>query len=188
MKRGVTGVGGQVLLPGAPSHSLPLSGVRSCIWEIGVITLPAKNHEGADWGGTWGTRALDLWQPSSRQGLQPRLWCRLGGRVCSGARPAPPLSWAAHLLQRGLPQSRPRARLRALQPAGALPVAAGRHLCLLRGHAAPPGPGRGAPRARGQRPAGAPLGRWGAPPGWSGGWHSWGREHLQGSERGSGGI
>nr|XP_019571597.1 PREDICTED: kiSS-1 receptor isoform X2 [Rhinolophus sinicus] len=127
------------------------------IW-VGVITLPAKNHEGADWGGTWGTRALDLWQPSSRQGLQPRLWCRLGGRVCSGARPAPPLSWAAHLLQRGLPQSRPRARLRALQPAGALPVAAGRHLCLLRGHAAPPGPGRGAPRARGQRPAGAPLG------------------------------
>lgn len=65
MKRRVTGVGGQVLLPCAPSHSLPLSGVWSCIWEIGVITLPAKNHEAADWGGTWGTRALDLWQPSS---------------------------------------------------------------------------------------------------------------------------
>ncbi|XP_045847027.1 kiSS-1 receptor isoform X3 [Meles meles] len=66
----------------------------------------------------------------------------LCGRVGAGPRSAPPLARAPHLLQRGVPQPRPRARVRALQPAGALPAAPGRHLRLLRGHAAPLGPPR----------------------------------------------
>ncbi|XP_045687479.1 kiSS-1 receptor isoform X3 [Phyllostomus hastatus] len=90
--------------------------------------------------------------------FQLRLWCRLRSRVGSGARSAPPLAGAAHLLQRGLSQPRSRARFCTLQPAGTLPAAAGRHLCLLRGHASPPGPGRRASGACGQRPAGAAAG------------------------------
>lgn len=73
---------------------------------------------------------------------------RACGRVCPCARPAPPHAGAAHLLQRGLPQPRPGARLRSLQPAGALPATAGRHLCLLRGHAARPAPADGALQVR----------------------------------------
>ena len=109
--------------------------------------------------GTGETGALAPSRPLfPRQGLQPSLWCRLGGRIRAGARPTPPLARTAHLLQRGLPQPRPRARLRSLQPAGALPAAAGRHLCLLRGHASPPGPGGRAPGAYGRLPAGARMG------------------------------
>nr|XP_058916274.1 kiSS-1 receptor isoform X1 [Kogia breviceps] len=83
-------------------------------------------------------------------------WLR--GRVGARSRPTSPLARTAHLLQRGLSQPLLRARLRALQPAGALPAASGRHLRLLRGHAASPGPVRSAPRARRQRPAGAAAG------------------------------
>lgn len=136
-RAGARGVGGHVLVPWAPSYSPPLSGRRSCIPGPLVPLVPG-------------------------QGLQLRLWCRLRCRVRSSARPAPPLAGAASLLHRGVPQPRSRARLCALQPAGALPAAAGRHLCLLRGHASPPGPGSLEPATHGQRPAGAPRGGWGS--------------------------
>ncbi|XP_036745848.2 kiSS-1 receptor isoform X5 [Manis pentadactyla] len=92
-------------------------------------------------------------------GRQPQHLGGLGGRVGAGSGPTPSHVGAAHLLQRGLSQPRPGARVRPLQPAGTLPAAAGRHLCLLRGHAAPLGPRCRAPRARRQRPAGAAAGR-----------------------------
>ena len=144
---------GQVFVPWAPTphtHSLPLPGPRSCIWEMDAMAFPARATEGADPGrraprrrsmsaaltltltgvrGTGETRARAPSRPSSPgPGLQPGLWCRLRGRVRAGSRPTSPLARTAHLLQRGLPQPLLRARLRALQPAGALPAAAGRHL------------------------------------------------------------
>ncbi|KAB0391025.1 hypothetical protein E2I00_006593, partial [Balaenoptera physalus] len=100
------GRGGQVFVPWAHTphtHSLPLPGPRSCIWEMDAVAFPARATEGADPGrraprrrsmsaaltltltgvrGTGETRARAPSRPSSPgPGLQPGLWCRLRGRV-----------------------------------------------------------------------------------------------------------